>query len=391
MSATTIDSVLGALLERSHHLLPDALPACVVEAAHDLGGRRVEIWLSDLSQETLVPWGHDAEPQDIEGTVAGRCYRTSVPVAVPDDDGVRLWCSLLDGTDRLGVLGTTVDDCDVNDVDDETVRSWSRLAELTAELIVARSAYGDIVHRTRRTQPMTLAAEMRWNMLPPRSFVCDRLSLAAVVEPTYAIAGDSYDYAVNGDIAHVAVFDAMGHGIEASRIVNLAVATYRHSRRVGGGLTETQRAIDEAILDQFGEATFVTGTLAELDLNSGLLHYVIAGHPRPLLFRQGRTIGTLDCRPTLPFGIIDPAPTIGETCLEPGDRVLLYSDGIVEARALDGEPFGVDRLADFLTRAHSADEPASETLRRLGRAVAAHRGTTEFEDDATLLLVEWTG
>src|SRR3712207_3562105 len=118
-TAATLDSVLAALVLRSHHLLPDRLPEAVVEAGEALGGRRIELWLADLSQEYLVPFGHEAELQDIEGTVAGRAYRTASSVAVPDDDGLRLWCSLLDGTDRLGVLGATIDADD-----DETMQQW---------------------------------------------------------------------------------------------------------------------------------------------------------------------------------------------------------------------------------------------------------------------------
>ncbi|MCU1374060.1 MAG: putative magnesium/manganese-dependent protein phosphatase, partial [Actinomycetia bacterium] len=74
--------------------------------------------------------------------------------------------------------------------------------------------------------------------------------------------------------------------------------------------------------------------------------------------------------------------------LEPEDRVLLYSDGVIEARNAEGEPFGVERLAEFLVRAQSSEEPAAETMRRLSKAILAHQGTP-LEDDATLLSLQW--
>jgi len=81
--------------------------------------------------------------------------------------------------------------------------------------------------------------------------------------------------------------------------------------------------------------------------------------------------------------------TVGHQQLEPGDRLLLYSDGVVEARTARGEFFGEDRLVDFTRRAELAGLPAPETLRRLTAAVLAHQGG-RLQDDATLVLVDWS-
>ena len=80
-----------------------------------------------------------------------------------------------------------------------------------------------------------------------------------------------------------------------------------------------------------------------------------------------------------------------EEALEPGDRLVLYSDGVVEAKdAVSGERFGIDRLVDFIARAEAAGEPVPETMRRLGHAVVKHQGD-ELQDDATQVLLEWHG
>jgi serine/threonine protein phosphatase PrpC len=79
---------------------------------------------------------------------------------------------------------------------------------------------------------------------------------------------------------------------------------------------------------------------------------------------------------------------VSEVQLQPGDLVMLYTDGVVEARGADGEFFGLDRLADFLCREVAAQQPPPETLRRLMRSVLEHQ-QGELQDDATCLLLQW--
>ena len=91
------------------------------------------------------------------------------------------------------------------------------IAALVAELIASRRFYGDAVERTRRRLPMQLAAEIVWNQLPPLTFAANDTVVTAVLEPCYDVGGDAFDYAANGDVLHVALFDTVGHGIERER------------------------------------------------------------------------------------------------------------------------------------------------------------------------------
>ena len=76
--------------------------------------------------------------------------------------------------------------------------------------------------------------------------------------------------------------------------------------------------------------------------------------------------------------------------MQPGDRLLLFTDGVIEARSADGEFFGLDRLVDLLTRQEAGGQPPPETLRRLIHTVLDHQHVA-LQDDATLLLLEWAG
>jgi serine phosphatase RsbU (regulator of sigma subunit) len=119
---------------------------------------------------------------------------------------------------------------------------------------------------------------------------------------------------------------------------------------------------------------------------------VNAGHPPPLVLRKDQVVATLDAGRRLPLGLggITGADPPGEVRLEPGDRLLAYSDGVIEALARDGAPFGVDRLTELAARHASDGLPAPETLRRMNHDVLAQYDGPPA-DDATLLLVEWAG
>ena len=133
----------------------------------------------------------------------------------------------------------------------------------------------------------------------------------------------------------------------------------------------------------------MTGALTELDVDSGQLRYVNAGHPPPLVLRQGRVVRELSGGRRVPFGIESPGVTVGEEILEPGDWLALYTDGVTEARDASGTWFGESRLMEFLTRAIAAGQSPPETVRRLTQAVLEHQGGL-LQDDASILLARWT-
>jgi hypothetical protein len=380
--------VLGSLLEAAHRLAPDDVVPTVAQHLGALGFADVTVYLVDLDQRLLVPVGTaPADPVDIDSTVPGQVFRTQQVVVepAPNGRGSCLWVPLIDGSDRVGVLRVTVPVAD-----DVTLQRVKHVASLTAGLVVSKSVYGDNLVLARRLRDMDLAAEMRWSMLPPLTFTNDRVAIAGMLEPAYEIAGDAFDYAVNGDTAHVAIVDAMGHGLEASRMANLAVGSYRHSRRRGLDLVATFSAMDQVVGEQFGAEKFVTGQLVRLDLASGELNWVNAGHPRPLLWRDGKPVDDLHCETSLPLGLGYVPAEVAQVTLQPGDSVLFLTDGVVEARSPDGTFFGRSRLARLWGEAAAGGEIPAEILRRLCHSVLDHQ-EGRLQDDATLLLVVWTG
>jgi serine phosphatase RsbU (regulator of sigma subunit) len=128
--------------------------------------------------------------------------------------------------------------------------------------------------------------------------------------------------------------------------------------------------------------------LAELDLKTGRLRYINAGHPEPLLMRDGSVVKNLGGGRRIMFGLGEGEMTVAEEWLEPGDWVVFYTDGITEARDAERQFYGVDRLRDQLQRSAAAGYPVPETLRRVIHEVLDHQ-QGNLQDDATVLVAQW--
>ncbi len=381
--------MLTGLLKAVRLSVPDDVAATLAENARSLGAEDLTIYLADQEQYLLVPVPTAAteapEPLQVDATLAGRCYRqTHLQEA---DGGREVWVPLLDGLERLGVLRLGFGD-PAHRVDDELLHAF---AAVVSEILMVKNHYGDLLTLVRRRQPMSLAGEIAWNLMPPLTFGTDRVVISCMLAPAYDVGGDSFDYAVDDTRARLAVFDAMGHGLEAGLLATVAIAAYRHARRTGLDLAGTVTAIDTAVAETFGGDQFVTGLVTELELATGRLTWHSAGHPAPLLLRGTRVIGPMHADPGVPLGLgaVHGEPRrLSSESLEPGDRVLLYSDGVVEARDAAGDFFGTERLADLVAREAGAGQSAPETMRRLMHAILDHQEGA-LQDDATTMLLEW--
>jgi serine phosphatase RsbU (regulator of sigma subunit) len=396
------DEPIDALLREAHIVGPHQVAGLLRRHAAAVGLTDAVAYLSDLQQTVLIPLvepagpGLDRQltPLGVDSTVAGRCYQNvEMIVQQPTIEGVRVWMPLLDGAERLGVLGVTA--AAVADLERDGGRLTTQLhrfAAVAADVIMSRTLYGDTLVRIRRRRELGLAAELQWGLLPPLTFACPEVTVAGALEPAYEVAGDSLDYAVDAGSARFAIFDGMGHGLHSAQLTALAVAAYRNARRADMSLTETIAAVDLAVSTAH-PGSFVTAVIAQLDTDTGLLSWVNVGHPEPMLLRGRRAVKSLRNTPTLPFGI---SRTLGREVvvhvrteqLEPGDRLLLYTDGVTDIRSPGGEFFDVHRLLDLLAAHLAAGLPTPETMRRLVRALLEHQ-QGPLSDDATMLLIEW--
>ncbi|MDT7580528.1 MAG: hypothetical protein QOK35_1792 [Pseudonocardiales bacterium] len=387
----TWEDVLTQVINESHTVTGDQLSAMADRAVRPLG-LTAEVLAVDLAQRAFTPvQPRPGVPVAVEGTVAGRAYQLGEIVAGGEDDGRVLWVPVLDGTDRAGVLRIGLGP-GVRDDDALHRRCWA-LSGLLGHILVSKVPYSERLRWLRSGESLSASADLMWQLVPPRTFATDQLVVTALLEPWDRVAGDGYDYAVNAEDAFFAVFDGAGHDIRAGQDTALAMTAIRLARRQGvTDLAALAAHADDLLAAQARPAQFVTAVLVSLDTATGELQYLLAGHPPPLLVRGGRSVKELLHPPRTPLGVYGTPPdrlTVGYEQLEPGDRLLMYSDGIVEARNALGEFFGEQRLVDFTLRAELAGLPAPETLRRLTAAVLAHQGG-RLQDDATLVLVDWS-
>jgi phosphoserine phosphatase RsbU/P len=194
------------------------------------------------------------------------------------------------------------------------------------------------------------------------------------------VGGDFYEVAVTRYGLRVLVGDVKGKGLEAVQLAALVLTGFR-AAAAHPSLAELAAELDHSIRPQLGEEDFVTAVLAQFSRH-GELQLVNCGHPPPLRFRAGAVQRLASTEPTTPLGL-DPAPTVQRFSLGAGDRVLLYTDGLVEARAPDGRPFALDGQVQAVGAASSLGAALDGLVGRL----LEHAGG-RLDDDLALVLAQ---
>jgi hypothetical protein len=373
----------------------EALRILSADASADLGrllaatcapGCDPVVYLADYARQVLLPLAAGVPEEQVEGTLPGRAYTTGEPAVSVRDGYARVWVPVLEQTARAGVLAVSLPDAG-----DGNLRQAELLGVFAGLALAGMSRATDAPRVRRQDRSMSLPASMQWDLLPPWGIQMPGALVAGILEPAYDIAGDAYDYAAaGGGVLHFAIIDGMGHGIGSTLLAGLAVGAYRHARRAGAPAQTVHTAIDEALASGYDDLSFATGLIGTLSAGTGRLEWTCAGHPPPLLLRGTNVVAELHCEPTVPFGLETGVPAVSGYDLEPDDAILLYTDGVTDAHMPGGEPFGLDRLADLLERESASAHHPEELLRRLVRAVLDHQGG-HLRDDATLLLLRWTG
>ncbi len=289
MSVSGLVGGVVGLKELSGGLLPamnEAMPHRLVPVLSEFlfehpGAREVSVLLADYElRELRLLSPNDGEQLTlpVEGSSAGQCFIGQVVVSEPVDGGTAVLVPLSLRAERLGVLRVLFDE---QPVEPGLLLGLAEVALATSYVLVACGSCSDVVEAARRAEPLSVAAEMQWNLQPLRAFSTGQFSVAGQLIPAYEVGGDCYDYNVDLEHLDLSSLDAMGHGVEASVLAGLATAVMRNTRRAGGGPVAQLAAADRQLLEQFGGEQFVTALAMRLNLADGQIEVVNAGHLAP--------------------------------------------------------------------------------------------------------------
>jgi serine phosphatase RsbU (regulator of sigma subunit) len=393
-----------------------AVEAVTRELGLRLGATRISFLIADLSGRALVRLAHvrlkDAEGVGIvtplgrgerrseeesatvlpfDGGPAEEAIRTQeVQVVAPDPGhpepgGTRSWVVLAPVTERgevIGLLELTLPE----PPDAATTAEIADLAHQLAFVVIANRRHTELFEWGQRTRPLSLSAEIQARLLPgPQTCEAGSFTLAGWLEPAATIAGDTFDFSLARDLLHLSVTDAMGHGVAAALMATLCVGSLRNARNEGASLLEQVTSANTALVQHAtssGLESFVTGVVGRVDLRTGALDLVNAGHVAPYLAR-GPQVTSVDLAVNLPLGLFgDPTYQISQLVLEPGDRVVFVTDGMLERTAVE-----VD-LAGAIAETRSLHP--REAVRALADLVLAATDNA-LQDDATVLCLDWHG
>ncbi|MFD0902409.1 PP2C family protein-serine/threonine phosphatase [Actinomadura sediminis] len=348
------------------------------------GGGDARVLLPDYRQSALVAPDGDATP--IANTSPGRAFAAQRPVrdAADGTDGDALHVPLTVQGDRVGVLTVPLP---------PGAPEPDRLDELADALARAlRLADGgtDLYRWLRRRTRLTVAAEMQWDLLPASAFASAEIGFAGRLEPAYAVWGDHFDWSASEHGFLLTVTNGMGTGTEAASLTHLAVGALRNARRSGGDIAEQATLADQALYARHRGERYVSTLLLDFDYATGRVRTIDAGSPRIYRLR-GTSADLIGFDAQLPLGMFgDTRYTVEEFTVEPGDRLVVVSDGVHSARSpSSGDQFGGPPLLNALrdTRLQAAPEAVGTVLRGY---VEFHEGQ-EPDDDAVVACVDWTG
>jgi serine phosphatase RsbU (regulator of sigma subunit) len=413
--APEVDQPLSRLLDAAEDASPlDAVEAVTEDLARSLGASAVFFLIADVAGGALVRLAHGDSDESLDRRGLGGSEGLSrlddgeqtvgVPIVGPVETALRTqtvqvlpqpvagderdgagWVVLAPVTERgevLGLLQLSLRDAP----GPPALGEIAHIAHLLAFIVIANRRHTDLFERAERSTLFSLPAEIQRRLLPA-ALTCEAgaFTLAGWLEPAASVGGDTFDYSLARNALHLSLTDAMGHGVASALTATLCVGSLRNTRRMGGSLLEQATAANAALFAHAaanGAEHFATGMLGRLDLTTGTLALINAGHVPPYLCRDGKA-AAVSLAVDMPMGLFaDTRYRHTDVVLQPGDRLVLVTDGMLErdAATLD--------LVEEIVRTRALHP--RETTRHLTNGVLKLSGPA-LGDDATVMVLDWHG
>ncbi len=237
----------------------------------------------------------------------------------------------------------------------------------------------------RFSADMQEAFEIQKSLLPESDPKFEGYDISGRSVPAERVGGDLYDFNIlDEEILSFAIGDASGHGLPAALLARDIMTGLRmgieNEMKISGVIRKLNRVIHQSRLS----TKFVSLVFGEMERN-GTLVYINAGHPPPLHFKKD-AVNRLDVGGTILGPLSDSVFKRGFAFMDPGDTLLMYTDGIIEITRGDGEMFGEERLID-LVRRHRG-EPSPVVIDEIYRSVIEFGGGDRPKDDASVIVIK---
>jgi serine phosphatase RsbU (regulator of sigma subunit) len=371
-----------AMFEAPAHALIDALAAALRE---HYGVLAADLLLADYELNALCPVIGVAEPVPVTGTAAGQVFVGRRAIVTEGPEGVRLLLPAAARGDAVGVLILDLEARPGPSALDELLS----LATALGHDLRAADTVTDRYREARRRTALTVAAEMQWHLLPGRSCRKPEFALAGQLEPAYSVCGDNFDWAAEDDHLVLTVTNGHGTGIEASLLTVLAVTAMRNARLASPLISDHAALADQAVYAQHAGSRHLSSLLLRFDLNTGTVAAVDAGSPMVLRLR-GEELTQVNLEAQLPLGMFESTVYVEQTFqAEPGDRLIVLSDGVHES------PYGDQRYSEHgrlrQTLVGTRRLPPAEAVRAVLADHNVFRQGAPLYDDAAIVVVDWAG
>lgn len=369
----------------------DVVDVLAAELAGMLDATHVSLLIANFSGSAVVRLSHvgrgsrqqDGHNERVESlsltdSIHGLVLFTQELQVTQDGEA---WLVLLPVTERgdaIGILELSLPDRP----DSETLDYLVAAAHALAYVLIASRRHTDLFEWAQRDVPFSLAAEIQRRLLPS-AYTAEggAFTIAGWLEPAHDAGGDTFDYSVDREYLYASITDAMGHSTAAALLATFAVGSLRNTRRSLASPVEQAEAVNAGLLAHADEDQFVTGLLLRIRLADGSAELVNAGHPLPYLLRDGHAV-TLDIATEPAFGVEPTRYTAQTLELQPGDRLLLVTDGYLERNAVRVDISGI-------LGAHAGRHPR-QVVQELAQNVLAATDRN-LRDDATAVCIDWYG
>ncbi|MFN2389926.1 MAG: PP2C family protein-serine/threonine phosphatase [Actinomycetota bacterium] len=276
-----------------------------------------------------------------------------------------------------------------------SIRSGDEVEELAERFGEMQSGLKRLQQLALQDRELEIAASIQKNLLQRTFPETDAVHLAPLQRQANLVGGDWYDVSLEGMTMTVVIGDASGKGIGAALMATVALSVLRAERRMGAGPARVIARTNEALREATDPDSFTTLLYVTIDLRTGEVRWLNMGHPAPFILRswtgerparrgyflegpRNRALGWFE----------DPGLSESVIRLEPGDRLVLFTDGFLEAKTPDGEVFGDHRLAQALIGLAElgSDDLGNRLMEEVERYAAG-----KLDDDLTMLIAEYRG